>query len=153
MRTSVVLARSKMAADPFYHGILNDEIQEFSLGAGTLRLVAGTYQGHTGIQGNYLPLDFYDIHLDAHGTVGLDVPGDNKSAMVFTLEGDAVVSGAPVAVKTAAKLGAGDTVTIEAGEKPIEILFMCSERLGEPIAWYGPIVMNTQQELLIRSTR
>lgn len=63
------------------------------------------------------------------------------------------MSGAPVAVKTAAKLGAGDTVTIEAGEKPIEILFMCSERLGEPIAWYGPIVMNTQQELLIRSTR
>lgn len=66
---------------------------------------------------------------------------------------DAVVSGASVAVKTAAKLGTGDTVTIETGEKLIEILFMCSERLGEPIAWYGPIVMNTQQELLIRSTR
>ena len=44
------------------------------------------------------------------------------------------------------KMAAGDTVTIEAGEKPIE-------RLGEHIAWYGPIVMNTQQELLIRSTR
>lgn len=42
----------------------------------------------------------------------------------------------------------GDTVTIEAGDTPIEILFMCSERLGEPIAWYGPIVMNTHQELL-----
>lgn len=141
-------ARYKMTADPFYHGILNDEIQEFALDAGKLRLVAGSYQGHSGIQGKYSPLDFYDIHLEPHGKVELDVPGDNKSVMVFTLEGDAVVSGTPVATKTAAKLGEGDTVTIEAGVAPIEILFMCSERLGEPIAWYGPIVMNTHQELL-----
>lgn len=42
----------------------------------------------------------------------------------------------------------GDTVTIEAGVTPIKILFMCSERPGEPIAWYGPVVMNTHQELL-----
>ena len=141
-------ARYKMTADPFYHGILNDEIQEFALDAGKLRLVAGSYQGHSEIQGKYSPLDFYDIHLEPHGKVELDVPGDNKSVMVFTLEGDAVVSGTPVAAKTAAKLGEGDTVTIEAGVAPIEILFMCSERLGEPIAWYGPIVMNTHQELL-----
>ena len=141
-------ARYKMTADPFYHGILNDEIQEFALDAGKLRLVAGSYQGHSGIQGKYSPLDFYDIHLEPHGKVELDVPGDNKSVMVFTLEGDAVVSGTPVAAKTAAKLGEGDTVTIEAGVAPIEILFMCSQRLGEPIAWYGPIVMNTHQELL-----
>lgn len=141
-------ARYKMTADPFYHGILNDEIQEFALDAGKLRLVAGSYRGHSGIQGKYSPLDFYDIHLEPHGKVELDVPGDNKSVMVFTLEGDAVVSGTPVAAKTAAKLGEGDTVTIEAGVAPIEILFMCSQRLGEPIAWYGPIVMNTHQELL-----
>lgn len=141
-------ARYKMTADPFYHGILNDEIQEFALDAGKLRLVAGSYRGHSGIQGKYSPLDFYDIHLEPHGKVGLDVPGDNKSVMVFTLEGDAVVSGTPVATKTAAKLGEGDTVTIEAGDTSIEILFMCSQRLDEPIAWYGPIVMNTHQELL-----
>lgn len=54
-------ARQKMAADPFYHGILSNEIQEFDLGAGTLRLIAGTYAGHSGMQGKYLPLDFYDI--------------------------------------------------------------------------------------------
>lgn len=141
-------ARFKMAADPFYHGILNSEIQEFPLNGGKLRLIAGSYRGHAGIQGKYAPLDFYDIHLEPHGTVTLDVPGDNASAMVFTLEGDALVSGTPVAAKTAAKLGAGDEVAIEAGDAPIEILFMRSERLGEPVAWYGPIVMNTHQELL-----
>lgn len=68
--------------------------------------------------------------------------------MVFTLEGDAIVSGTPVAAKTAARLGDGDSVAIEAGDNPIEILFFCSTRLNEPVAWYGPIVMSTHQELL-----
>lgn len=90
--------------------------QEFALDAGKLRLVAGSYQTHSGILGKYSPLDFYDIHLEPHGKVELDAPGG--------------------------------TVTIEAGVTPIEILFMCSERLGESISWYGPVVMNTHQELL-----
>ena len=140
-------AKDKMKAVPFYHGVINSEIQEFPLKSGKLRLLAGNYEGHSGIQGKYLPLDYYDIFLDAHAFVELNVPGENKSAMVFTLEGDAIVSGTAVKAKTVAKLGEGDTVTIEAGEEPIEILFMCSDKLGEPIAWYGPIVMNTRDEL------
>lgn len=140
-------AKDKMKAAPFYHGVVNSEIQEFPLDGGKLRLLAGNYEGHSAIQGKYLPLDYYDIFLDAHASVELNVPGENKSAMVFTLEGDATVSGTAVKAKTAAKLGEGDTVTIEAGDEPIEIIFMCSDKLGEPIAWYGPIVMNTREEL------
>ena len=141
-------AKQKMTAEPFYHGILNSEIQEFPLEGGKLRLLTGNYKGHSGIQGKYLPLDYYDIFLDPHVSVTLDVLGENRSAMVFTLEGAATVSGTPVPAKTAAKLGDGDTVTIEAGDEPIEILFMCSEKLGEPVAWFGPVVMNTREELI-----
>jgi redox-sensitive bicupin YhaK (pirin superfamily) len=141
-------AKQKMTAAPFYHGIINSEIQEFPLANGKLRLIAGNYEGHAGIQGKYLPLDFYDIHLDAHGSAALNVPGENKSAMVFTLEGAANVCETPVPSKTAAKLGSGDTVIIETGDEPIEILFMCSDRLNEPVAWYGPVVMNTREQLI-----
>jgi hypothetical protein len=141
-------AKDKMTAPPFYHGVLNDEVQEFELEGGKLRLLAGNYEGHAGIQGKYLPLDYYDIHLDAHGSVKLDVPGQNRSAMVFTLEGAAKVCGTQVPAKTAAKLGDGDTVVIAAGDEPIEILFMCSEKLDETIAWAGPIVMNTKEEVI-----
>ena len=141
-------AQSKMTAAPFYHGLVNNEIQEFPFTGGKLRLLAGHYQGHSGIQGQYLPLDYYDILLDPHGSITLEVPGENKSAMVFTLEGEAIVSGTHVDEKTAAKLGNGDQVTIEAGNEPSEIIFMCSERLQEPVAWYGPIVMNSRDELL-----
>ena len=141
-------AKYKMTAEPFYHGILNSEIQEFPIKKGKLRLITGNYEGHSGIQGKYLPLDYYDILLDTHGSVTLNVPGDEKSVMVFTLEGRAKISGVDIPEKVAAKLGYGEFVTIETGDEPVEILFMCSERLNEPVAWYGSIVMNNKQELI-----
>lgn len=140
-------AEYKMTAEPFYHGVTNNEINEIPIESGKIRLIAGNYKKYSGIQGKYLPLDYYDIHLNAHGSLTLDVSGENKSAIVFTLEGEANVSGTNIPSKTAAKLGDGDTVTIEAGENPIEILFMCSNKLEEPVAWQGPIVMNSQEEI------
>lgn len=140
-------AKDKMQAPPFYHGILREEIQEFPLEHGKLRLIAGNYGSASGIQGRYLPLDYYDIFLDPRGSVTLDLP-EGRSAMVFTLEGDAMVSGTHVAAKTAAKLGEGDQLTVAALDEPIEILFMSSVRLEEPVAWYGPIVMNTTDEMI-----
>ena len=41
----------------------------------------------------------------------------------------------------------GDEVTVQAGDKGIRFLLVSGKPLGEPVAWYGPIVMNTQDEL------
>jgi len=41
----------------------------------------------------------------------------------------------------------GDEVTGQAGEKGIRFLLVSGKPLGEPVAWYGPIVMNTQEQL------
>lgn len=139
-------ARDKMTAEPFYHGITRDQIKEFDLDGGKLRLLTGSYGKAHGFQGKYLPLDYYDILLEPHAKVTLDVPGD-RSVMAFTLVGDATVSGTPVGEKTAVRLGDGDQVTIEAGDSTIEFLLMSSVRLNEPVAWLGPIVMNTDEEL------
>lgn len=57
------------------------------------------------------------------------------------------VSGTPVYEKTAVRLGEGDRVLLETGEEAAELLLYSSRRLDEPVAWYGPIVMNTQEEL------
>ncbi len=141
-------AKDKLTAAPFYHGILNSEIQEIPFEGGKIRLLTGDYKNYHGIEGKYLPLDYYDIHLDAGAKISLDCEGKNRSVMVFTLEGAAIVSGKKVAAKTAAKLGDGDTVTIEAENSPIEILFMNSIKLSENVAWLGPIVMNTKQQII-----
>jgi len=43
----------------------------------------------------------------------------------------------------------GDELTISTEEKPVRFLLISGKPIGEPVAWYGPIVMNTQQELRI----
>ncbi len=140
-------AEFKMTAAPAYHGISKDEIQEFKLDGGVLRLVTGNYNGHEGWQGKYVPVDFYDIHLEPNAKVEIPVR-QGWSAFLFTLLGDVTVSGTHVSEKTAAKLSDGDSVVLEAGANGAEILLYSAPRLDEPIAWYGPIVMNTRQELI-----
>lgn len=138
--------KDKMTAAPAYHGITNDEIQEFPFEGGKLRLLTGEYQGHKGWQGKYLPLDYYDIHMNPGAKITLDVKPEN-TVMVFTLVGDIVTGGTHVEMKTAARLVDGDTVTIEAGRDGADVMLMSAPALHEPISWYGPIVMNTQSEI------
>lgn len=140
-------AKDKMQADPAYHGISKGEIREFPLEGGMLRLVTGSYEGHEGWQGKYCPLDFYDIHLQPHAHVTVPVR-EGWSAFLFTLLGDVKAGETSVPAKTAAKLGNGDCVVLETGDEPAEILLYSSIRLDEPVAWYGPIVMNTNDELI-----
>lgn len=139
-------AKDKMRATPFYHSVTHDEVKTFQFPGGMLRLMAGSYQNEQGIQGRYLPLDFYDIHLEAGASITLDVD-ISKTAMVFTLEGEAVVCGEDIESKTAVKLVDGDRLTIQAKESPLEILFISSLPLHETVAWYGPVVMNTREEI------
>lgn len=137
---------AKMTAEPAYHGIMRDEIQEFLFEGGKLRLITGEYKGHKGWQGKYLPLDYYDIHLEPDAGISVEVKTDN-TVMIFTLKGDVVSNGTQVREKTAARLADGDTVTIEAGADGAEVMLMSAPPVNEPVAWYGPIVMNTHTEL------
>lgn len=136
----------KMTAAPAYHGILRDEIQEFPFDGGKLRLITGEYQGHKGWQGKYLPLDYYDIQLEPNARISIDVKANN-TVMIFTLKGDVVTGGSHVDEKTTARLVEGDTVSLEAGKEGARVMLMSAPPLEEPIAWNGPIVMNTQSEL------
>lgn len=138
-------AKDKMAP-PAYHSIKNTEIKEVELENGKLRVLAGEYAGKKGYLAKYLPLDYYDIHLNAGASTTIATVSE-RSVMLFTLLGDACIAGELVKEKTAVKLTAGDLVTILATEKPAQVLFVSSIKLAEPIAWGGPIVMNTKEEL------
>ena len=138
-------AKDKMTA-PAYRSIKNSEIEEIEIENGKLRLLAGEYNGRKGYQGKYLPLDYYDIHLnpDASITIRTDI---ERSVLVFTLLGNAYIGGELVKEKTAVKLTAGDHVEIKAIDQKAQVLFISSLYLHEPIFWGGPIVMNTIDEL------
>lgn len=140
------LPRKDKMADPSYHSIKTDQIEDISFEGGFLRLLAGTYRGRQGHRGRYLPLDYYDIHLETGASLSLDTD-PASSVMVFTLLGDAMIGGQRVAEKTAVKLSPGDRILLGSGDGPSQILFMSSVRLDEPVAWGGPIVMNTREEI------
>ena len=138
-------AKDKMVP-PAYKSIKNSEIQEISIDNGKLRLLAGEYNGTTGYKSKYLPLDYYDIHLNPNSSIVLDTDS-NRSIMLFTLLGDAYISGELVKEKTAVKLSQGNSVEIKSTDTKAQVLFVSSTRLDESIAWGGPIVMNTKDEL------
>lgn len=138
-------AKDKMAL-PAYHSIKNHEIPEIPFEGGKVRLLAGEYKDQRSYQGRYLPLDYYDIHLEPGHSLVLDT-GSDRSVMAFTLLGSAIIAGQAVPEKTAVKLTEGDRLVIQAGQEKAQVLFISSIRLDEPVAWGGPIVMNTAGEV------
>ena len=138
-------AKDKMVP-PAYHSIKNSEIEEIELENGKLRLLAGEYNGRKGYMSKYLPLNYYDLHLNPNASIVINIESE-RSVMVFTLLGDAYIGGDLVKEKTAVKLTSGDAVEIKAADKKAQVLFISSKRLDEPVVWGGPIVMNTKEEL------
>ena len=138
-------AKDKMVT-PKYRSIKNSEIEEIELENGKLRLLAGEFEGIKGYISKCLPLDYYDLHLKPHTSISINTARE-RSVMVFTLLEDAYIGGELVQEKTAVKLTSGDHVEIKATDKNAQVLFISSTLLGEPVAWGGPIVMNTKEEL------
>lgn len=140
------MPQSSKMAKPEYESLKRETIPVIPIEGGELKLIAGTYKEHKGFQGKHLPLDYYHVILEPNQAFTCNVES-HKSVMVFTLLGDAHIAGENVREKTAVKLTEGDTLTVSAQDQPAHILIMSSDRLSEPIAWGGPIVMNTRDEL------
>ncbi len=138
-------AKDKMVP-PAYKSIKNNEIEEITLENGKLRLLAGKYKEKEGYLSKYLPLDYYDIHLDPNSSTIIETEAE-KSIMLFTLSGNAIVGGELVSEKTAVKLTKGTSVKISSTNEKAQVLFVSSLELDEPVVWGGPIVMNTKEQL------
>lgn len=130
-------AKDKMVP-PAYHSIKNSEIEEIEFDWGKLRLLAGEFEGRKGYLSKYLPLNYYDIHLNSNASAVVNTDSE-RSVMVFTLLGDAYIGEELVKEKTAVKLTSGDHVKIKATDEKAQVLFISSKRLAEPIVWGGPI--------------
>jgi hypothetical protein len=140
---------SKMSA-PGYQTILNADIPSIDIagGAGQLRVIAGSFLGHTGPAHTFTPIQLYDLQLKAGHRVQLSMPsGDNTS--IFVLYGRASVNGSREAGEAELIVCKrdGSQVTVEAQDDS-RLLVMAGEPIEEPIARYGPFVMNTREELV-----
>ena len=156
----------KMTA-PRYQDIPAIEIPEMVDDDGTrVRVICGDFRGKRGpVDGIAAEPRYLDIFVPAGRRKTLPVEID-RHAFAYVFEGSGTFSGAsqPFGVLTEKETGetlvrertgnrslvlfdSGDEVTVEAGDDGIRFLLVSGKPIEEPVAWYGPIVMNTKAEL------
>jgi redox-sensitive bicupin YhaK (pirin superfamily) len=141
-------AKYKMVA-PHYQPITNNQIPLVKLDekGSVLRVIAGDYQGAKGPANTYTPIHLWDLRLLAGLTVELDFPED-YTTMLFVLKGSVKINNSATIndVELAFFERKGKTISL-AALKNASLLIMSGEPIDEPIAGYGPFVMNTQEEI------
>jgi redox-sensitive bicupin YhaK (pirin superfamily) len=141
-------AKDKMT-EPQYQAITNAEMGRFEVpdGGGEVEVIAGNFNGTNGAATTFSPVHLYNLKLKKGATLKVNLPETFTTAMVM-IEGQAKVNDSEVAPVDNFVLfkNDGEEIHIEAEEDSV-ILVMSGEPLNEPIAAYGPFLMNTQEEI------
>jgi len=140
-----LLAKDKMVR-PHYQSLRGDDLKIVEEDFAKIKVISGEYKGTKGYAPKYLPLDFYEIEIKKNEEFTIDTK-DDQQVILFTLIGDIEVEGDVVSEKTAVTTTDGDKLTIKAKDEDVIVLFLQSIPTNEEIAWAGPIVMNTNEDL------
>ena len=124
-------------------------------GAALIRVIAGELAGHRGPGATHTPIVM--AHVTLHPGARLDLPWPaDFNALAYVLNGRGVFGGAEAVGAQGGQLvvfGPGDTLSasadavIEGPSSTLDVLLLGGLPIGEPVAWYGPFVMNTHTEL------
>ena len=144
----VNLPKSDKRTPPKYQD-LNGEKLTFvrtADGRGLVRIIAGELGGFAGPGATHTPIVYAHASLDAGARVSVPWPNE-FNALVYVLEGRGRIGDREIAAQQLAVLGEGETLQFDADNK-VEVLFLGGQPIREPIAWYGPFVMNTKAEII-----
>jgi len=142
-------ARDKWAA-PRYQTVLDRDIPLVPLpnDGGQLRVIAGSFAGRAGPARTFTPLNVWDLRLKAGRATEFEVPAGHNAVLVVIdhtvriNDTDNVPASSYVVFEQA-----GGGITVEAQAAEVKCLLLTGEPLNEPIAGYGPFVMNTDEEI------
>ncbi|AVP99946.1 quercetin 2,3-dioxygenase [Ahniella affigens] len=135
-----------------YQDIDATSIPELAHGGAHVRVIAGELAGVRGPVPDRTTAPLYlDIDLPANAETSLPVPSGHRVLMVgvsgsVTIVGDAKPE--TLSARQAALLGAGEHVKVRTDEHAGRVLLIAAKPLREPIAHYGPFVMNTREEVM-----
>ena len=153
----VNLPKAEKWTPPRYQDLRGSEVTLLaSSDAGALvRLIAGDLAGQTGPGQTYTPMTM--VHATVSPGSRLDLPWRPEfNALAYVLSGAGSVGDdrRPIATGQLAVLGAGDVVRLDAAASQdsrtpaLEVLVLGGRPIREPVAWYGPFVMNSRDELV-----
>ena len=143
------LPRAHKMTAPAYRDISAEDVPSVENGDVQVRVVAGAFLGvHGPVRGTYVDPIFFDITIHPGGIFQANIPVE-ENVFLFLLNGrvffpDGMSASAPDI--RGILLGSGERVKLSS-EDGARLLLIAGRPLREPVAWGGPIVMNTQDEL------
>ena len=144
----VNLPASQKMSEPAYRDVRKEDVKLARDDAtAQVRVIAGSYNGVRGPVGDIAvaPL-FLDVLVKPGKTFDLETPAEH-TVFAFLIDGKGEFDGQVYPKRTGFLYEDGDMITIEAPEEAARVLIFAGKKLKEPVAWGGPIVMNTQEEL------
>lgn len=146
------LPQAEKMADPAYLEITQEMIPLVKEGASEIRILTGSYKETVGTTPRHLPATIYDVFVPKGESIELATER-GQTVFVFLIEGDAIIEGKTLIEKSAVLFDEGDTVVVAAPkDADARFIFYSAPALREPVAWGGPIVMNSEDELEVAST-
>jgi len=137
-------------ASPGYQTLLNSQIPSVLLpeGAGSVRVIAGEYNGTKGPARTFTPINLWDVRLRAGASADLPLP-DGHTTAVLVVSGTVDLSGNRDANEGDLAIfhRSGRGIAVKAS-KDATLLLMAGEPINEPIVGSGPFVMNTREEIV-----
>jgi redox-sensitive bicupin YhaK (pirin superfamily) len=144
----VNLPKKDKSVAPHYQAITADQMGKYQIpnNGGVVNVIAGNVNDVKGPAATYSPVNLFDIKLNKEAELNFSVPSDHNAALLM-VNGNATIDGTAIAEYSFVLFkDGGEEITIKADSDAV-ILFMSGEPIDEPIASYGPFVMNTQEEI------
>lgn len=135
-------------ADPKYQAITASQMGKVQLAnnGGTVNVIAGEFNQTKGPASTFTPVNMFDIRLNQGGNLSTELPA-KYNTVLLVVSGLVLVNGATAAEHDLVLFkNEGETINITANEDSV-LLLLSGEPINEPIAQYGPFVMNTHREL------
>jgi len=141
-------AKHKMTT-PGYQGITSAQIPRVELpdSAGSVRVIAGNYEGTKGPARTFTPVNVWDVRVNKGKRATFNVPAGYTTGLLVLRGGVRLAGGESVGEAELAMLErSGETFTVEALENTT-LLLLNGQPLNEPVVGHGPFVMNTRAEI------